>query len=53
MLAVIQDWILNDGTFLFTYNGKVRLGLDKDCPLEITSFSQPECRKKTTVKNEL
>ena len=53
MLAVIKDWMANDGTFLYTYHGNMRLGLDQDCPLEIASFSQPECVKKTNVKYEL
>ena len=53
LLEVISDWIRSDGTFLYHYNGRMRLGLDKDCPLEITSFSQPECRKNSAVKQEL
>ena len=53
LLEVIKDWILNDGTFLYTYHGNMRLGLDQDCPLEITSFSQPECKKHIEQKTEL
>ena len=53
LLEVIKDWMTNDGTFLYTYNGNMRLGLDQDCLLEIASFSQPECGKKTNVKYEL
>ena len=41
--AILQEWVTNDGTFLYTYHGRMRLGLDQHCPLEITSFSQPEC----------
>ena len=48
LLEVIKDWIVNDGTFLYTYHGNMRLGLDQDCPLEIASFSQPECGKQNT-----
>ena len=43
LLAILQEWVTNDGTFLYTYHGRMRLGLDQHCPLEITSFSQPEC----------
>ena len=43
LLALIQDWVTSDGTFLYTYHGRIRLRLDPHCPLEITSFSQPEC----------
>ena len=43
LLATIQDWLTNDGTFLYTYNGRIRLRADPHCPLEITSFSEPEC----------
>ena len=44
LLAVISDWMTNDGTFLYTYHGRIRLELDPLCPLEIKSFSQPECK---------
>ena len=53
LLKVMKDWMANDGTFLYTYHGNMRLGLDQDCPLEIASFSQPECVKNTNVKYEL
>ena len=43
LLDVIQDWVTMDGTFLYTYHGRIRLGLDPLCPLEVISFSQPEC----------
>ena len=42
LLAAIQDWLTNDGTFLYTYHGRIRLRADPHCPLEITSFSEPE-----------
>ncbi|CAI8023925.1 hypothetical protein GBAR_LOCUS13950 [Geodia barretti] len=48
LLEVIKDWMANDGTFLYTYHGNMRLGLDQDCPLEIASFSQPEFGKQNT-----
>ena len=56
LLEVIKDWMANDGTFLYTYHGNMRLGLNQDCPLEIASFSQPECGNnhfKTEMRIEL
>ncbi|CAI8021146.1 Neurotrypsin, partial [Geodia barretti] len=56
LLEVMKDWMANDGTFLYTYHGNMRLGLDQDCPLEIASFSQPEFRNnhfKTEMRIEL
>ena len=53
LLEAIKDWMSNDGTFLYTYHGNMRLGLNQDCPLGITSFSQPECRKHIEGKTEL
>ena len=53
LLALIQDWVTKDGTFLYTYHGRIRLGLDPLCPLEITSFSQPECQGHDLYKNKL
>ena len=50
LLRAIGDWIASDGTFLYTYHGNMRLEIDKDCPLEITSFSQTECRKATKIE---
>ena len=43
LLAPIQDWLTNDGTFLFTAYGRIRLRADPHCPLEIGSFTDPEC----------
>ena len=43
LLALINDWVMSDGTFLYTYHGRIRLILDPNCPLEIPSFSQVEC----------
>ena len=44
LLAMLQDWLTTDGTFLFTYNGRTRLRLNPNClPLAIASFSAPEC----------
>ena len=51
LLELIQNWILNDATFLFTYHGNMRLGLDRECPLEITSFSQPECKNSNFIED--
>ena len=48
-LSILQEWVTNDGTFLYTYHGRMRLGLDQHCPLEITSFSQPECNGVTVL----
>ena len=49
LLAILQEWVTDDGTFLYTYHGRMRLGLDQHCPLEITSFSQPECNGVTAA----
>ena len=46
MVGAIQDWLSNDGTFLYTYHGRIRLRAIPKCPLEITSFSDPECIRK-------
>ena len=43
VLTLIRDWMANDGTFLYTLHGNIRLRVDPTCPLEITSFSDPEC----------
>ena len=48
-LAILQEWVTNDGTFLYTYHGRMRMGLDQHCPLEITLFSQPECNDVTVT----
>ena len=44
LLELIQDWVTGEGSFLYTYHGRIRLRLDPQCPLEITSFFQTECR---------
>ena len=51
LLEMIEDWILSDGTFLFNYHGNIRLGLDKECPLEVASFSAPECKNNGALTN--
>ena len=43
LLGQIQYWMKSDGTFLYTYHGNLRLGVDPLCPLEIEKLSQPEC----------
>lgn len=43
ILAHIQDWLTNDGTFLYTYHARIRIRADPQCPLKIKSFSEPEC----------
>lgn len=43
ILAHMQDWLTNDGTFLYTYHARIRLRVDPHCPLKIKSFSEPEC----------
>ena len=43
VLSSIQDWMINDGTLLYTHYGNIRLRVDPTCPLEITSFSDYEC----------
>ena len=56
ILELIREWIARDGTFLYTYHGNMRLEMDRDCPLEISLFSEPECRNthfKTEVRIEL
>ena len=42
VLSSIRDWMAKDGTFLYTYYANIRLRVDPNCPLEITSFSDPE-----------
>ena len=46
VLTLIRDWMANDGTFLYTYYGNIRLRVDPSCPLEIASFSDPEYSSK-------
>ena len=45
-LQLIQDWVVNESSLLFNYPNliRIRLKLDPQCPLEITSFFQTECR---------
>lgn len=43
ILAHIQDWLTNDGTFLYTYHARIRVRADPQCPLKIKSFSEQEC----------
>ena len=43
LLTPIQNWLYNDGTFIYTYHGQIRVRADPNCPLEVNSFSDPEC----------
>ena len=43
LLSLIKDWIDCDGTFLSTYHGRIRLGVDPVCPVDVEKFSDPEC----------
>ena len=43
LLSPIQNWLYNEGTFIYTYHGQIRVRADSKCPLEINSFSEPEC----------
>ena len=42
LLDMIYDWIETEGSFLSTYNGRVRLWIDPNVPLRILSFFEPE-----------
>ena len=43
LLNILKDWMIDDGTFLYHYHARVRLGVDPVCPLDIMKFSDPEC----------
>ena len=53
VLSSIQDWIENDGTFLYTHHGNIRLRVDPNCSLEITSFSDPEYTGELFLKSRV
>ena len=44
LLSLVKGWMECDGTFLSTYHGRIRLGVDPVCPVEIEKFSEPECQ---------
>ena len=44
MLYALDQWLVNDGTFVYNYNSRIRLRADHECPLTIDSFCEPECK---------
>ena len=43
MVNALSGWLEADGTFLFNYNSRIRMRADRECPLTINSFCDPEC----------
>ena len=42
LLDMIDDWRETEGNFMSTYKGRVRLWIDLNVPLRISSFFEPE-----------
>ena len=40
LLDIIDDWIAHDGSFLSTYDGRIRLWVDRYSSLRIPSFTE-------------
>ena len=43
LVDLISKWIIESGSFTYTYPIDEEIGVDPNCPLEIESFSAPEC----------
>ena len=43
LLDLIQNWMFESGSFTYTYPSNEEVETDPYCPVEIESFSMPEC----------
>ena len=43
LLAMVEDWIQDNGMFVFHHNYTKRLRMNPKCPLMIDSYSEQEC----------